>query len=217
MPHSGPSSQERSDDGRRFSAAAERNRDPILAVLRRHLPAAGLALEIASGSGQHVVHFAAALPGLKWQPSDPSPAARDSVMAWCRQANLPNVLSPIDLDVRRRPWPLSSVDAVLSINMIHIAPWPATQALFDGAHDATAHGAVLFLYGPFRRKDRPTAASNEQFDASLRQQDPAWGLRDLEVVIEIGAAAGFTLVEVVDMPANNLSVVFRRVTSPPQS
>lgn len=217
MPHGGHSSQERSDGGRRFSAPAERNRDPILAVLRRCLPASGLVLEIASGTGQHVVHFAAALPALKWQPTDPSPAARDSVIAWCRQANLPNVLPPIDLDVRRQPWTLQSVDAVVAINMIHIAPWPATQALFEGARDVTAPGAVLFLYGPFRRRDRPTAPSNEQFDASLREQDAASGLRDLEAVIEVGAGAGFALAEVVDMPANNLSVVFRRLASKPQA
>jgi SAM-dependent methyltransferase len=214
MPHTGQSSHE-SDDGRRFSAPAERNRDPILAVLKQCLPASGLVLEIASGTGQHIVHFAAALPALRWQPTDPSSAARDSVRAWCKQASLSNVLPPIDLDVRRKPWPFSSVDAVLSINMIHIAPWPATQALFEGTHDVTAPGAVLFLYGPFRRHDRPTAPSNEQFDASLREQDPGWGLRDLETVIEVGATAGFALVEVVDMPANNLSVVFRRMTSRP--
>jgi len=217
MPNSGHSLNERADDARRFSADAERNREPILAVLRRCLPVSGLVLEIASGTGQHVAHFAAALPMLKWQPSDPNPAARDSVIAWCSQGDLSNVLPPIDLDVRRQPWPMSSVDAVVSINMIHIAPWSATRALFEGARHVTAAGAVLFLYGPFRQRDHPTAPSNEQFDASLREQDPDWGLRDLETVIDVAAAAGFAQTEVVDMPANNLSVVFRRLPERPST
>jgi hypothetical protein len=195
-------------DARRSSAAAERNREPIVAVLKHHLPAAGLVLEVASGTGQHVVHFAAALPALTWQPSDPDPVARASIRAWVEHAAVTNVLEPLALDVRKRPWPVRRADAVLSINMIHIAPWDATLALFGGARDVLRDERVVILYGPFRRNGAHTAPSNAAFDAQLRAQDPAWGVRDLEEVATVASGDGFRLVDVVEMPANNLSVVF---------
>ena len=198
------------DDGRWFTPSAERNKGPILALLERTLPRAGLVLEIGSGTGQHVAHFARALPQLAWQPSDADAAFRASIRAWTGRENLGNVHAPLDLDVRRLPWPVARVDAVLCINMIHVAPWAATQALLAGAKEVLNRGGVLFLYGPYRRFGRHTAASNEAFDAQLRASDPAWGLRDLEAVVALAAAAGFELAEVVDMPANNLSAVFRR-------
>ncbi len=191
-----------------LSAAAERNKEPILRVLRRVLPSSGLVLEIASGSGRHVAHFAPALPGLEWQPSDPDPACRESIRA--EVAGLGNVRAPLDLDVRRRPWPVQRVDAVVCINLIHIAPWPATEALAAGAGEVLGADGVLFLYGPYRRFGRHTAPSNVAFDASLRARDPAWGVRDLETVVELAGSAGFRLEDVVEMPANNLSAVLRK-------
>jgi SAM-dependent methyltransferase len=201
-----------SEDARRFSAAAERNRDPILAVLRRHVPATGLVLEIASGSGQHVVHFAAALPALEWQPSDPDASAHASIAAWKAHTGLTNVRAPIALDVRHRPWPVARADAVVAINKIHIAPWEAALALFAGAATVLPDGGIVFLYGPYRRHGAHTAPSNARFDAQLRAQDPAWGVRDLEAVVEAARAEELTLAEVADMPANNFSVVLRKTS-----
>ena len=198
------------DDGRWFTVSAERNKGPILAVLERTLPRTGLVLEIGSGTGQHVAHFAKALPELTWQPSDPDAAFRESIRSWVRGEHLGNVRAPVDLDVCRFPWPVTHADAVLCINMIHVAPWAATEALFAGAKDVLIHGGVLFLYGPYRRFGRHTAPSNEAFDAQLRTNDPTWGLRDLEAVVELAATAGFELAEFVDMPANNFSVVLRK-------
>jgi SAM-dependent methyltransferase len=189
--------------------AAERNKGPILEVLRRVLPSSGLALEIASGTGQHVVHFARALPGLRWQPSEIDPWLRRSIAAWIAAERLANVAAPIELDVERLPWPLAAADAVLAINLIHIAPWPATEALTEGARRVLPPGGVLFLYGPFRRRGAHTAPSNERFDAELRAQDPRWGVRDMETVVALAAGAGFALEETVAMPANNCSLVLR--------
>ena len=198
------------DDGRWFTGSVERNQDPILAELRRVLPEAGLVLEIASGTGQHVIHFANALPHLTWQPSDADATFRRSVEAWIAKEAPTNVRMPVDLDVLRLPWPVTQADAVLCINMIHVSPWAATQALLDGAKRILPAGGVLFLYGPYRRFGRHTAPSNAAFDEQLRASDPEWGLRDLEAVAELARAAGFRLSGVVDMPSNNFSVVFRR-------
>jgi SAM-dependent methyltransferase len=197
-------------DGRLFSEAAQRNRGPILAVLQRILPGTGVVLEIASGSGQHIAHFAAALPALQWQPSDPDPRSRVSISAWIRGESLANVHETVALDVCRMPWPALHADAIICINMIHIAPWAATEALFAGAQQLLAPGAVLFLYGPYRRFDRHTAPSNAAFDAQLRATNPAWGVRDLEKVVELAERTNFELAELVAMPANNFSVVFRK-------
>lgn len=201
---------DRLEDGRWFIASADRNKGPILAVLERILPGTGLVLEIGSGTGQQVAHFARALPHLTWQPSDPDAEFRKSVQEWTTLEQLGNVRAPVDLDVFRRPWPVARADAVVCINMIHVAPWAATGALLSGAKDVLPDGGVLFLYGPYRRYGRHTAPSNEAFDAQLRAHDPAWGLRDLEAVVELAAAAGLELAETLEMPANNLSIIFRK-------
>jgi SAM-dependent methyltransferase len=192
------------------AAATERNREPILDVLRRVLPPSGLVLEIASGTGQHVTFFAGMLPNLRWQPSDPSPAHQDSIRAWSAASGAENIAPPLPLDVERQPWPVSSADAILNINMIHIAPWSATGALFEGAARLLPPSGVLYLYGPFKRDGQHTAESNQRFDERLRAEDPRWGVRDLTEVKSVAATAGFTALEVIPMPANNLSLVFRR-------
>jgi len=195
-------------DLRQHAPAAARNRDPILAVLRRLLPARATMLEVASGSGEHAAHFAAALPGLIVQPSEPDPARRASIDAWC--AGLANVRPAIALDAAGAEWPAGPFDLVLSCNMVHIAPWSAAEGLVAGAGRVLAPGGVLLLYGPFRRAGVPTAASNEAFDADLRARDPAWGLRELEAVDALARAAGFGTPEVADMPANNVCVAWHR-------
>jgi len=195
------------DDGRWFTSTVERNKDAILNLLKQVLPHTGLILEIGSGTGQHVAHFAKALPELNWQPSDPDDEFRDSIRLWTKLEGLDNVRAPIDLEVCRFPWPVTRADALLCVNMIHVAPWAATEALFSGAKCVLDRGGLLVLYGPYRRFGRHTAASNEAFDAQLRATDPSWGLRDLEKVVEIADQAGFRLAEVVEMPANNFGVV----------
>jgi len=197
-------------DGLPVAPAAERNKGAILDVLRPSLPAAGTVLEIASGTGQHVLHFARALPHLCFQPSEPDADSRAIVAARVARAGLPNLAAPLDLDVAREPWPIGAADAIVCINMIHISPWTATLALFAGARRVLPAGAVLCLYGPFRRHGEHTAPSNAAFDADLRRRDPSWGVRDLETVTEVAAEAGLTLERVEPMPANNLTVLFRR-------
>jgi SAM-dependent methyltransferase len=196
------------------ASATERNREPILEVLRRVLPARGSVLEIASGTGQHVAFFARALPELRWQPSDASAVHLESIRAWCDASGANNIAPALLLDVERQPWPVSHADAILNINMIHIAPWSATGALFDGAVRVLAPAGVLFLFGPFKRSGQHTAESNQRFDERLRAEDSRWGVRDLDDVERTAAAAGFRLAEVVPMPANNLSLVFRRTATP---
>ncbi len=194
------------EDPRRFAPAAARNRDALLEVLRDILPAHGLVLEIASGTGEHAVHIATALPGLTWQPSDPSEDARRSIDAWA--AGQANIRPALALDASAWPWPIEAADALLCVNMIHIAPWSACLGLLRGAQALLPPGAPLVLYGPYLRDGVETAPSNLDFDASLKARNPEWGLRRLEDVA--AAAAGFTLARVVEMPANNLTVVFRR-------
>jgi SAM-dependent methyltransferase len=195
-------------DGRWSSPPAERNKQPILDVLSRVLPARGLVLEIASGTGQHVVHFAAALPGLRWQPSDPDPELRRSIEARRAEAALPNLLPPVDLDVLgAAPWPISRADAVLCSNMIHVAPRAATGALLRGAARLLPPDGMLVLYGPYRRGGRHTSPGNEEFDRALRAENPEWGLRDAEAVVAEAAGEGLALREIVEMPANNLTLV----------
>ena len=201
---------EKTADGKWSIPAAERNKGPILDVLARVLPERGVVLEVASGTGQHVIHFAKALSDLTWQPSDPDAELRESIAKRVEEERLANVNLPIDLDVARLPWPLQAADAVLCINMIHVAPWSATLALLEGAKALLPMRHVLYLYGPYRRFGRHTSASNEQFDSDLRAHNPEWGLRDLEAVSEVAARAGFGLAEIVEMPANNFSLVFRR-------
>ncbi|HYH19315.1 MAG TPA: DUF938 domain-containing protein [Azospirillum sp.] len=196
---------------KRHAPAVERNRAAILDVLRRVLPAEGLVLEVASGTGQHATFFAAGLPGVTWQPSDPDPDLRASTAAWAAEAGLPNLRPPLALDATAEPWPVARADAVVCINMIHIAPWEAALGLFRGAARLLPPGGPLALYGPFMRDGRHTAPSNAAFDADLKARNPAWGVRDLSVVETTAAAHGLRLAEVVEMPANNLSVVLRRV------
>lgn len=195
---------------RQHSPSAERNREPILAVLRQVLPATGRVLEIASGTGQHAIHFARAMPGLDWQPSDADEEARASIAAWTAHEGLPNIRAPLALDVHQAEWGVDALDAVVCINMIHISPWSAAQALFAGAGHRLADGGVLYLYGPYKRGGAHTSPSNEAFDQQLRRRDPEWGVRDMEAVTALGAAAGFVRDEPVAMPANNFSLVFRK-------
>jgi SAM-dependent methyltransferase len=197
-------------DRRRSSPSALRNRDPILAVLRRVLPSRGLVLEIASGSGEHIVHFARDWPALEWQPSDPSAEARASIAAWIASEGLPHVHAPIDLDAASAVWPVARADAIIAINMVHISPWAATVGLMAQAGRILPTSGVLFLYGPYRQAGVPFAESNAAFDADLRRRDPAWGIRDVADVAAEAALNGLVLDEVVAMPANNLSLVFAR-------
>lgn len=196
------------EDPRLDYPATGRNRDAILAVLREVLPASGTVLELASGSGQHVAHFAAALPNLHWQPSDRSPELLASIAAWTGE--LANVADPLPLDVISSHWPIARCHAVMCANMIHIAPWQACLGLLDGVARTLDRDGPLCLYGPFKRKGVHTAVSNEAFDRSLQERDPAWGVRDLDEVAKEANDRGFALDRVFDMPANNLTVVFRR-------
>ncbi|MDV6319482.1 DUF938 domain-containing protein [Chromohalobacter sp. HP20-39] len=199
-------------DGVRLSTpAAKRNRDPILALLREVLPDSGRVLEIASGSGEHAVYFAQHLPTLVWQPSDPSERARRSIAAWQRHAALANLHLPLALDVTQ-PWPDDAgyPSAMLCINMLHISPWAATQALLREAGQRLPENGVLVVYGPFMRDGEHTAASNAAFDADLRQRDPAWGIRALEDVEAEARLNGLALQRVDELPANNLGAVFLR-------
>lgn len=198
------------NDARRHAPATTRNREFILGVLRRHLPPRGLVLEIASGSGEHAAYFAQQLPHLSFQPTDPSPAALASTDAWTRELGLHNVAPALPLDAAAADWPISHADAILCINMIHISPWTATLGLMSGAARILPAGALLYLYGPYQRGGRHTSPSNARFDEDLRRQNPQWGVRDLEAVVAAGEAAGFAPPTVEDMPANNLSVIFRR-------
>jgi SAM-dependent methyltransferase len=202
-------------DARLYAAASQRNREPIVAVLRRVLPPGGTVLEIASGTGEHAAFFAEPLPGLTFQPSDPDPAHRASIAAWIAAAGVANVRAPLALVTTKPDWATQSdiprdLAAVLCINMIHIAPWKAALGLVHGVAVLLGAGGVLYLYGPNKRSGEHTAPSNAAFDRSLRAQDAAWGVRDLEAVVAAAEAQGFALAEVVQMPANNLSVVFIR-------
>lgn len=195
------------------SPAALRNRGPIEEVLARVLPARGVVLEIASGTGEHAERYAAAFPGLVWRPSDRDPAALATLEARVRAAGLTNLLRPIRLDVTALPWPVARADAIVCINMIHIAPWAACEALMVGAAAALPVGAPLYLYGAMKRGGQHTAPSNAAFDADLRARDPAWGVRDVAEVAAAGERVGLALVEVVPMPSNNFSLVLRRTAA----
>jgi hypothetical protein len=201
-------------DGARTSPAVARNTDPILAVLKAHLPARGRVLEIASGSGEHAVAFARALPQTTWTPSDPSPEARASIAAWSAGAALPNLNPAIDLDAARPDaWPALDVQAIVCINMIHISPWAATEGLMAGAGRILPDpGGLLVLYGPFREDGVPLAPSNAAFDDSLKSRDAAWGLRQVADVVALAKSHSLHLTRRAEMPANNLMLLFRRVS-----
>jgi len=198
---------------KRVAPAAARNRDAIADVLARWLPASGCVLEVASGTGEHVVHFARRFASLIWQASDADSGARDSIAAWIEEALLPNLLPPLCLDALAADWPLAHADAVLCINMVHISPWEATLGLIAGAAQVLPTGGPLILYGPYRQAGLVTAASNEDFDASLKARDGAWGLRSVEDVA-VAARNGFSLDDIAPMPANNLMLLFRRKSEP---
>ncbi len=196
---------------RRTSPATARNREPILAVLQRVLPARARVLEIASGVGEHAVFFARALPGVTWQPSDPDAGARESIASWIAEEELANVAPPRAIDVRDSLWGVEGeapFDAIVAINMIHISPWEATLGLMAGAARVLCEDGVLYTYGPYMRDGRHTAPSNQAFDASLKARDPSWGVRDVADVERAALAHGLALREIVEMPANNLSLVF---------
>jgi len=195
---------------KRVAPAAERNRQPILEVLAQVLPDSGTILEIASGTGQHAAYFAEYLPQLRWQPSDPSPEARESITSWVAATGRHNLLAPLALDVRARPWPVDGAAAVLCINMIHIAPWDAAVALFEGAATVLDEGHPLVTYGPYRAHGEHTAPSNQAFDLNLRSRDPSWGVRDLDELGGLAHRTGFRLEKRFEMPANNMTLVWVR-------
>ena len=194
-------------DHRQHAAATLRNRDFILDVLREVLPMRGVILEIASGSGEHVVHFARNLPSLAFQPSDPDPDALRSIAAWTKA----EMRAPIVLDASQSVWPIASADGMICINMVHISPWDATLGLIKGAAMVLPPASPLYLYGPYKREGFATAPSNQAFDRNLRDRNPIWGLRELGSVAAIAQSVGFSVPTVTKMPANNLSVVFRRM------
>lgn len=196
-------------EGRLFAGATERNREPILGVLERVLPRPGRVLEVASGTGEHAVFFAGRMPDVEWVPSDLDADHRGSIAAWTRHLGSANVAAPVALDVRGA-WPDGPFDGMFCANMIHIAPWEACLGLLDGAAMVLRAGAPLVMYGPYKRGGLHTAPSNATFDTSLRQRDPSWGVRDLDEVARVAASHGLALEEVVELPANNLAVVYRR-------
>jgi hypothetical protein len=195
---------------RRSAPTTLRNREPIAEVLRDWLPAAGLVLEIASGTGEHAVHFARAFPHLDWQPSDVEPLALRSIAAWRADAGLPNLREPVPLDAAAPIWPIEHADAVLSINMVHISPWASALGLLDGAARLLPRGGRLILYGPWLTEAVETAPSNLEFDADLRRRDPAWGLRKVEDFASAAEARGLRLDDQRAMPANNRMLLFSR-------
>jgi SAM-dependent methyltransferase len=202
-----------SADRRMFSPSAARNSDPILGVLKRVLPTHGMVLEIGCGTGEHAVCFAEAMPNLTWQPSDPDADSCASTASWTKFKGLNNVLAPLDIDVCSEPWGVEQktpFDAIVSINMIHIAPWAATLGLFAGAGRLLRAGGLLILYGPFMRDGVHNAPSNADFDASLKARNPSWGVRDIADLERVGETSGLGLREIIDMPANNNTVVFSR-------
>jgi SAM-dependent methyltransferase len=196
---------------RQFAPATARNREYILPVLQRVLPANGTVLEIGSGTGEHAVYFASKLPGLSWQPSEMYDAALSSIQAWVAYADLPNLSPPLALDVIEANWPITCADALVCINVIHYSPWTSTQALFAGAARVLSPSAVIYCYGAYKRGGEHTAPSNIEFDAWLKSRDPSFGVRDLKAVEAEANVNGFNLEEVIDMPANNFSLVFRRI------
>lgn len=198
------------DDPRRFAPAAARNRDVILKVLSAHLPARGHVLEIASGSGEHVTHFAKAHPNLTFQPSDLDPECHASIDAWTKHEGLTNVAPALTLDMTQELSLPNPVDVVVCMNMIHISPWAATLGLIKNAARLLPAGGVLFLYGPYQRHGAHTAPSNEAFDADLKSRNSEWGIRDLETIITLASEHGFATPTIEPMPANNFSVIFKR-------
>jgi SAM-dependent methyltransferase len=208
------------NDARQYAAATQRNREPILDVLKQVLPPEGTVLELASGTGEHAVFFAPRLQPRKWQPSDPNPMLRDSIAAWSQQLPSDNLYSPLEIDVRSPVWAVENkelniapITTIVNINMIHISPWAACLGLMAGANRILPPGGILYMYGPYKINGKHTAPSNAGFDESLRAQNPQWGVRDLDEVIAAAKAQQLTLRNTYPMPANNLSVVFQRASN----
>ena len=200
-------------DSRRSAPAALRNREPIAEVLADWLPGSGLVLEVASGTGEHAVHFAERFPGLDWQPSDRDPGALESIRSWRAESGLNNLRDPIALDASSSDWPIERADAVVSINMVHISPWRSAIGLAEGASRLLTPGAPLILYGPWLADSIQTAPSNLAFDADLKRRNPAWGLRRVEDFQSEAGRFGLALAEMRAMPANNLILLFRKGTA----
>lgn len=204
---------------KKYAPATGRNRKAILAVLKDCIPDHGTILEIASGTGQHAIYFVQQMPGLYWQPSDPDERSRNSISAWWWDVQLNNILPPLDINVQDDVWSIENVKtpqpvtSMVCINMVHISPWESTVGLIKGAARILPKGGTLYLYGPYKIDGKHTAPSNELFDISLRSQNPEWGVRDLTDVIKLAAENGLSLVKTIDMPANNLSVIFNHPLS----
>ena len=200
-------------DARQYAPATRRNREPILEILLEVLRRQSTVLEIASGTGEHAVYFASKLKSCRWIPSDTNVMSWDSIMAWKKAESVENLTPPLAIDVTQARWQrqvAEEVDAIVNINMIHIAPWEACLGLMEGAREILSPGGILYLYGPYKRNGEHTAISNVKFDRSLRDRNPLWGVRDLEAVVEAAAAQNLSLERVIEMPANNLSVIFSR-------
>ncbi|WP_156964732.1 DUF938 domain-containing protein [Methylocapsa aurea] len=198
------------EDLRLYAPAARRNCNPILEILLEHLPSEGLVLEVASGSGEHCIRFGEKLPRHVMQPSDPDPAARASIDAWIAASRVENVRAAIALDAAATVWPLNEAAAIICINMVHIAPWAATQGLFTGAARVLPSDGPLFLYGPYKRGGGHVSQSNADFDLDLRRRNAQWGVRDIEQIAELALATGFSEPLAIEMPANNMTLVFRK-------
>lgn len=214
----------RSESARQYAPATQRNRSPILEVLQQVLPPTGAVLEIASGTGEHAVYFAPSLQPRLWIPSDPSPVARASIAAWREHQPSDNLTMPILLDVTEPVWSIERTEvqgelgldldrltAIVNINMIHISPWSACLGIMAGAGRLLPPGGILYLYGPFKRRGEHTAFSNEDFDLSLQAQNPEWGVRNLEDVVAVATTCGLRLLKTLEMPANNLSVIWEKI------
>lgn len=203
-------------DAKRYAPATQRNREAILKILQQHLPTKGNVLEIASGTGEHAVFFAANLPNLHWYPSDRAPELRASITTWREEYPNPNLHEPLSIDATTKPWQAETeqitIEAIVNINMIHISPWSACLGLMAGAGRILPPGGVLYLYGPYQQAGKHTAPSNYAFDQSLQDRNPEWGVRNLEDVIAAAAANKLTFQKAIAMPANNLSVIFTKAS-----
>ena len=202
-------------DARQYASATQRNRQPILEVLLNILPPQGNILEIASGTGEHGIFFAPRLTPRQWIPSEPNPLLRASISAWQNKFPAANLQPPLDIDVRNEQWSIEElrikIDAIVNINMIHISPWDACLGLMAGAGRILSFGGILYLYGPFKRDGKHTAPSNQAFDRSLKNSNPQWGVRDITEVTKVAENNGLELKEIIAMPANNFSVIWRKV------
>ncbi len=205
-------------DGRKHALATQRNREPILQVLLEILPEAGTILEIASGTGEHAAYFAPSLKPRKWIPSDPDSSLRESIVAWIKHSPSENLYQPLDIDASQPVWKvekeilseISDISAIVNINMIHISPWAVCLGLMAGAGRILPAGGILYVYGPYKRDGKHIAPSNAAFDEYLQEQNPEWGVRNLEDVVEVAKTHNLILQKTYPMPANNLSVVFKR-------